>query len=136
MRKNSRTRILILISLFVVSIDSYAQVGKVTILKIDFGLNSTYYLSNMNLKLKIFNYLNKIEDRSTSINSLLLDECIVTKQKAFPATDSINDITSQLNTLGTLTYCITGISDTGDINYRIAQSSNLNIVLDEGALKR
>jgi hypothetical protein len=120
-------------SLLFIGFKSVAQEKDSIVLKTDFAPTSAYYLSDMTLKMKIFEYLKNAEN---SPMALLIDHCFFTEQEVFHSSDSTNSIAQQLNTLGTLTFCITGISATGDIHYRTTYSTNLNINIDKGTLKR
>jgi hypothetical protein len=121
-------------SLLFIGFKSVAQEKDSIVLKTDFAPTSAYYLSDMTLKMKIFEYLKNAEN--STIEDLLIDHCFFTEHEVFHSSDTTNKIAQQLNTSGNLAFCITGISPTGDINYRTTYSTNLNINIDKGTLKR
>jgi len=122
--------------LCIIQINCFAQKENTEIRIEDFGLTSSYYQDNLTLKLLIFKHLNSSKDRKVPIRTILSEECIVTQQPAHEAGESTNDLTSQLNSMGSLTYCITGITKTGDIQYRRTYSGQFHITIDEGTMKR
>lgn len=123
----------LIICFFIIQLDCLAQEQEAEIKISDFALSSSYYQNNTTLKLHIYKY---IEGTGEPIRTMLTQECMVTKQVVYPMNESFKDISSELNTMGTLTYCITGITKSGDIEYRQTYSGNLHITIDTGTLKR
>jgi hypothetical protein len=136
MKHSILNRTLFLVASLLVDFGSFAQVKELEVKAADFELTSPYYLNNIDLKFRIFKYLNNTEIRITPIEEILTEECFQTEQKVFPSRDTTAVVATLLNTLGNLTYCITGITKSGDINYRKTYSSNLNITIDKGTLKK
>jgi len=120
----------------ILSYSSFAQKKNGVLTTSDFDFTSSYYTNNSTLKSHIFKQLNNTYDNTTSIRVYLSGECIITDQQAHQTSKSKNDLTTMLNSIGTLTYCITTITKSGDINYRTTYSGQLHVTIDEGILKR
>ncbi len=127
------------LSLFLcaIQLNCFAQKEDVQVITSDFGLTSPYYdEDNTTFKLLIHKHLSSLKDGEKSIRTPLTKECIISEELVHLNDEPTNNLTSQLNSMGSLTYCITKITNSGDIEYRRTYSGNLQVTIVEETLKR
>ncbi|MGS2727924.1 hypothetical protein ACU8DI_15040 [Psychroserpens sp. BH13MA-6] len=136
-------KLISLLIIVLISCDFVLAQNKMTKIKLsDFEFTSPYYKRDIFKKKEIYEYLLKQDRKNRKIREKLSNFCSESKRKknedfTEKRLKTKNDsIISVLNSLGGLIFCVTEINNVGDIYYSVTHASNMNIIIDNGVLRR